>query len=107
MSIPLVDQVQQNLLFQQLWTQVTPIKLSNITILQGFPKEKLISDDETNLNKEFVLPIKLKDEITPNMLDQVFKELQGVKRLVLGIVNDDGTVVYYIVHDGVYKPKKN
>lgn len=32
---------------------------------------------------------------------------QRKKRLVMGIVSGDSTVVYYIVHDGIVKPKQN
>ena len=30
-----------------------------------------------------------------------------VKRLLLATVNDDSTIVYYIVHDGIVKPRQN
>jgi tRNA-splicing endonuclease subunit Sen15, fungi type len=29
------------------------------------------------------------------------------KRVVMAILDDDSTVVYYIVHDGVVKPRQN
>ena len=32
---------------------------------------------------------------------------QRKKRLVMGIVSGDSTVVYYIVHDGIVKPRQN
>lgn len=32
---------------------------------------------------------------------------QRKKRLVMGIVSNDSTVVYYIVHDGIVKPRQN
>ena len=32
---------------------------------------------------------------------------QRKKRLVMGIVSSDSTVVYYIVHDGIVKPRQN
>lgn len=30
-----------------------------------------------------------------------------IKRVVLATVDDDSTVVYYIVHDGIVKPRQN
>lgn len=30
-----------------------------------------------------------------------------VKRVLLATVDDDSTVVYYVVHDGVVKPRQN
>ncbi|GAB7358024.1 hypothetical protein MBLNU230_g0189t1 [Neophaeotheca triangularis] len=35
------------------------------------------------------------------------KPWQGIKRLLLATVEDDSTVVYYIVHDGIVKPRQN
>lgn len=32
---------------------------------------------------------------------------RGGKRVLLGIVGDDSTVVYYLVHEGVVKPRQN
>lgn len=34
-------------------------------------------------------------------------ERRGGKRLLLATVGDDSTVVYYIVHDGIVKPRQN
>ena len=35
------------------------------------------------------------------------KNRRGGKRLLLATVGDDSTVVYYIVHDGIVKPRQN
>lgn len=110
----LVEQVKQNLLFHNLWTQVTEIELSQDVLIRGKPKEKLLND-ETNQDEstfEIVLPIRLSSELTMQRLHLIFKELEDLqqkrpKRILVGIVNDDSTVVYYFIHDGVYKPKKN
>lgn len=32
---------------------------------------------------------------------------RGGKRVLLATVNDDSTIVYYIVHDGIVKPRQN
>lgn len=32
---------------------------------------------------------------------------RGGKRVLLATVSDDSTVVYYIVHDGIVKPRQN
>ncbi|KAI9846079.1 MAG: hypothetical protein M1837_004335 [Sclerophora amabilis] len=32
---------------------------------------------------------------------------RGLKRVLLATVNDDSTIVYYIVHDGLVKPRQN
>ena len=32
---------------------------------------------------------------------------RGGKRVLLGIIGDDSTIVYYLVHEGVVKPRQN
>lgn len=39
--------------------------------------------------------------------DGVAKKRRGEKRVLLAAVNDDSTIVYYIVHDGIVKPRQN
>jgi tRNA-splicing endonuclease subunit Sen15 len=34
-------------------------------------------------------------------------EWRTTKRLLLATLDDDSTVVYYIVHDGIVKPRQN
>lgn len=31
----------------------------------------------------------------------------GIKRMLLATVDEDSTVVYYVVHDGIVKPRQN
>ena len=35
------------------------------------------------------------------------KKRRGGKRMLLATLGDDSTVVYYIVHDGIVKPRQN
>lgn len=35
------------------------------------------------------------------------KKRRGGKRVLLATLNDDSTIVYYIVHDGIVKPRQN
>jgi len=35
------------------------------------------------------------------------KKRRGGKRLLLATIGDDSTVVYYIVHEGIVKPRQN
>jgi len=39
--------------------------------------------------------------------DEVRNEWRTMKRVLLATVDDDSTVVYYIVHDGIVKPRQN
>ena len=35
------------------------------------------------------------------------KKRRGGKRLLLATLGDDSTVVYYVIHDGIVKPRQN
>ena len=35
------------------------------------------------------------------------KRISREKRVLMAVVNDDSTIVYYIVHDGIVKPRQN
>lgn len=71
--------------------------------------------------REWVLPTRLCEKWTLRRLSSVFEGIGVVppeekgnknrwrreKRVVLASVDGDSTVVYYIVHDGVVKPRQN
>jgi|SRR5690242_8212922 len=76
--------------------------------------------------REWVLPTRLNEQWTLRRLAEVFDDISMVppqesataseaaanpwrttKRVVLATVDTDSTVVYYIVHDGVVKPRQN
>jgi len=63
-----------------------------------------------------VRPMELKDYYPQNDLeevhdiravDAVVNPWRTLKRVVLATLDDDSTVVYYIVHDGIVKPRQN
>ena len=75
---------------------------------------------------EWILPTRLNEQWTLRRLAEVFGDISMVppqtsaaaheasenpwrttKRVVLATVDTDSTVVYYIVHDGVVKPRQN
>lgn len=75
---------------------------------------------------EWVLPTRLNEQWTLRRLAEVFDDISIIppqasaveqeipanpwrttKRVVLATVDTDSTVVYYIVHDGVVKPRQN
>jgi tRNA-splicing endonuclease subunit Sen15, fungi type len=75
---------------------------------------------------EWVLPTRLNEQWTLRRLAEIFDDISMVppqtsataheapenpwrttKRVVLATVDTDSTVVYYIVHDGVVKPRQN
>jgi tRNA-splicing endonuclease subunit Sen15 len=77
--------------------------------------------------REWILPTRLNEKWTLRRLAGVFDAITSVppspesasgsdrpenpwrttKRVLLGTVDSDSTVVYYIVHDGVVKPRQN
>jgi tRNA-splicing endonuclease subunit Sen15 len=81
--------------------------------------------DESTLDPEpeWVLPTHLREEWTLGKFAEVFDLVEAippgydavnfnmkwrsVKRFLLGIVQDDSTIVYYITHDGIVKPRQN
>jgi tRNA-splicing endonuclease subunit Sen15 len=46
-------------------------------------------------------------ELDRDQVGQQWRERQRQKRALLATVHDDSTVVYYIMHDGIVKPRQN
>ncbi|KAL8719219.1 MAG: hypothetical protein Q9225_003746 [Loekoesia sp. 1 TL-2023] len=92
-----------------------------------------IQEKDVPVEREWVLPTHLREKWTLRKFAKVFdgitelpsvgeksnqdkhhnqggqetKTRRGEKRLLLATVGDDSTVVYYIVHDGIVKPRQN
>lgn len=91
-----------------------------------------VKDDEVEVEREWVLPTHLLEkwslrgfaevfdgvgEEPPGdvrggdggrrIRDEVKGKRRGGKRVLLATLGDDSTVVYYIVHDGIVKPRQN
>ncbi|KAL9120994.1 MAG: hypothetical protein Q9187_002447 [Circinaria calcarea] len=86
-------------------------------------------EDEEKREREWVLPTHLKEKWCLRRFAEVFdavgetppdgeqdengregaavEKRRGGKRVLLATVSDDSTVVYYIVHDGIVKPRQN
>jgi tRNA-splicing endonuclease subunit Sen15, fungi type len=71
---------------------------------------------------EWVLPTHLREEWTLERFAEIFDMIEAVppgyedrvkikwrstKRVLLAIVQDDSTIVYYFMHDGLVKPRQN
>lgn len=64
---------------------------------------------------EWVLPTHLAEKWTLRSFARVFDSMQPQtppsadrpKRVVLATVHDDSTIVYYLMHDGIVKPRQN
>lgn len=86
---------------------------SNIEILCGYPPRKLSSVDEDHL-QEWVIPIlvSLQESLSVKQINHWFSQIalltgKRPKRVTVGLVNDDSTVVYYFIHDGIVTPVQN
>lgn len=82
-------------------------------ILSGYPPHKLSSVDENHL-LEWVIPLVANSqaELSVKTINGWFKQIlllsgSRPKRVTVGLVNDDSTVVYYFIHDGLIKPVQN
>lgn len=94
-----------------------------------------VKEEDVGVEREWVLPTRLREKWTLRRFGEVFdgvaeeppgnEEMTGAgedgegegekvkgkrrggKRVLLATVGDDSTVVYYIVHDGIVKPRQN
>ncbi|KAI0127735.1 tRNA-splicing endonuclease subunit Sen15 [Xylariales sp. AK1849] len=133
----LVASVFENLENQHDWTslQIHTHSPANKTalprpLLSGLPPKRLYlhPDDQIEMIKnntintagetpevEWVLATNLHENITIEFLATLFDSMERprntaagrAKRLMLAVVHDDSTVVYYFVHDGIVKPRQN
>lgn len=108
-----------------------------IALLQAQKKEGKAGLPELKAEREWVLPSHLREKWTLRRFGEVFEGVGRVpgggegemlfeddeergeeqegnewrdrmpKRLLLATLDDDSTVVYYVVHDGVVKPRQN
>ena len=95
-----------------------------------------INDDEIVVEREWVLPTHLREKWSLKAFAEIFDAIEeepppsdndqsqtedshmtkidndkihrtGGKRILLATTGDDSTIVYYIVHDGIVKPRQN
>lgn len=96
--------------------------------------KRRVKEEVVEVEREWVLPARLKEKWSLKSLAKVFDALgeeppagdsheysggdrgrmsggkkprKGGKRLLLATVGEDSTVVYYIMHDGIVKPRQN
>ncbi|ABN67814.2 predicted protein [Scheffersomyces stipitis CBS 6054] len=108
------EQVHTNLVHYNLWTGVRLHDVDgDVTFVSGIPPSKLSSSDSKN-QKEWVVPRSLiqNSSISVSEIANWFSAIarldqQRPRRVTIGIVNDDGTIVYYFIHDGVVEPRQN
>ncbi|CAH6722893.1 tRNA-splicing endonuclease subunit Sen15p [[Candida] jaroonii] len=108
----LASKVKTNLQYQNLWTNVTIHQVSDLEIVSGIPPNKLSSVDEEN-QVEWIIPKMFsQDKLSVSEIQNWFSkilELSGdiPRRITIAIINDDSTIVYYFIHNGITKPNQN
>jgi tRNA-splicing endonuclease subunit Sen15 len=100
-----------------------------IALLQSQKAQGKTGLGEVKAEREWVLPSHLREKWTLRRFADVFEKVsimppsnedededeeeqrenkwRDKKRVVLATVDDDSTIVYYIVHDGIVKPRQN
>jgi tRNA-splicing endonuclease subunit Sen15 len=125
------NSVLQNLRDQHDWTtlEVLDSDKTKRPLIKGLPPKRLYihPDDQIEAliqeratgqpisqkpEAEWVLPIHLTEQWTVARFSAVFDGMDkrdGArgKRLVLATVHNDSTVVYYLMHEGMVKPRQN
>ncbi|KAK7521104.1 Sen15 protein-domain-containing protein [Phyllosticta citriasiana] len=130
LSRPLLSGLPSKRLYTHPDEQIALLKEAARRRSAGLPVE-----DDPAPQREWVVPTHLREKWTVRELAEVFGDMtvappaaageededaQGqqskegaedkwrtTKRALLGIVEDDSTVVYYLVHDGIVKPRQN
>ncbi|KAI1109723.1 tRNA-splicing endonuclease subunit Sen15 [Nemania sp. NC0429] len=75
------------------------------------PDSKILDTPEV----EWVLPTHISEKWTLKLFAAVFDSLPAhlsarpgrPKKIVLATIHDDSTIVYYLLHDGIVKPRQN
>ncbi|CCE79562.1 Piso0_001636 [Millerozyma farinosa CBS 7064] len=110
------EQVMQNLTDYNAWSSVEEheacIQGKQTVILTGIPPKKLVGSDQEN-QLEWVVPLDIaRGKLDVGEINCWFSEIERISghrpgRITLGTQNDDSTIVYYFVHDGIVKPQRN
>ena len=97
---------------------------------QGDIVKQGLTEKDVPVEEEWVLPTHLRERWSLRRFAEVFDAIEEAppkregqegpternryqrtrkrgKRLLLAVVNDDSTIVYYIIHDGIVKPRQN
>ncbi|KAK9475042.1 tRNA-splicing endonuclease subunit Sen15 [Dipodascopsis tothii] len=110
--------VRANLDLHHLWTAlaVREVPLAGgrtATLVRGTPPEKLYRTDAA-AGAEWVLPAVKEASWTVAQWAEVFAALDAAaggdappQRVLMAMLSTDSTVVYYFVHRGLIKPRKN
>ncbi|TRX94442.1 hypothetical protein FHL15_004597 [Xylaria flabelliformis] len=102
---PMISGLPPRRLYVHPDDQIAMVKSSAV------PNGKIFDTPET----EWVLPTHISEKWTLKSFAAVFDSLpvqpsphpERPKRIVLATIHDDSTIVYYLLHDGIVKPRQN
>ncbi|KAK9457355.1 Sen15 protein-domain-containing protein [Dipodascopsis uninucleata] len=134
-NVDIANKVKLNLDLHHLWTELElhqfPVVddekssdafpyLDNgeIVLITGRPPDKLYStdskdpNDDSKILTEWILPARKESNWSLRKWAVIFKTIEVytgviVNRILMALYTEDSTVVYYFVHKGLIKPRKN
>ncbi|KAL8796770.1 MAG: hypothetical protein Q9195_000853 [Heterodermia aff. obscurata] len=97
---------------------------------QGDILKQGLTEKDVPVEEEWVLPTHIREKWSLRRFAEIFDAIEETpqnrearegpterkryqrtrkrgKRLLMAVVNDDSTIVYYIIHDGIVKPRQN
>lgn len=125
----LAHRVKLNLDLQHLWTDLSVHRMpalspesfkfldaEELVFVLGRPTDRLYATDLYDADglpsHEWILPVRTESNWSIRRWVSVFESLEAftnesIKRILMAMYTDDSTVVYYFVHNGLIKPRKN
>ncbi|KAI0435151.1 tRNA-splicing endonuclease subunit Sen15 [Xylaria sp. FL1042] len=102
---PMISGLPPRRLYVHPDDQIAMVKSSSV------PDGKILDTPEV----EWVLPTHISEKWTLKAFAAIFDSLpmqpsvhpERPKRIVLATIHSDSTIVYYILHDGIVKPRQN
>lgn len=77
---------------------------TKIILLTGINTQ---NDQAENAEREYIYPVHISStNVNNTLLKRIFRKISPKNWIHLGILSDDGTVVYYKLYNGLQKPKK-
>ena len=111
MDTAVTERVRTNLVHYNLWQDVELHDMEGWTVIRGTPSTKLDSRDADGVPEWVVARTMSDPELSVGEIATWFNDIEKKHprpaRVTVGIEQDDGTVVYYFVHEGVVKPRQN
>ena len=116
LQLSISDRVKENLEWYNGWKNVETKKIrtrenTHTQVLCGSAPAQTGNPNQDA--KQWIVPLEVsrQHQICVDDIDKWFQELgrisDGCKpsRIIVGLVGDDSTVVYYYIHEGVIKPR--